>query len=330
MKRVLTTLGLILTLAAQCAHDHMALRDNPADRVYRIDVLRVRDPRLPDLTDAQFTDMLERLRGHVREYLGYRVEFTLLPQIDILEFKKANRRLDGTAEMRELRADLLDIGSESDRARLRSFIDTLVEKTGEDILRSYVPSYRARPDRAAFAERLYADYVTRLASIQSIRTGDGTALAGGEYADTLTYPFWEMALRRLPKGHFVFTNTIMADAEVNIPIYVALRYGVTTGMVTGNASNAFRAAGVMFLYPFLSRDAFFARERKERIPDSLLTDVIALYSTHEMGHFLNHFRDYYDHPRCIMVPAADLNYLRWYRERKGARCPLPHEKLKQF
>jgi hypothetical protein len=49
-------------------------------------------------------------------------------------------------------------------------------------------------------------------------------LPPGRYADTLTYPFWDMALRHLHGAHFIFTNTIMADMELDIPIYVALRF----------------------------------------------------------------------------------------------------------
>jgi len=274
--------------------------------------------------------MLVHLAGYIRDYLGYRVTFPVAPARDLATFQKEMAFTARTKEMKELKEGLLDPDSRGDMKRLEASIRDLVRKTDEKTLIAYVPGYRAGTDREKLASALFERYERNLKSIHAIRTKDGSALSGAGYEETLTYPFWEMALRNLKNAHFIFPNTVMADAEVDIPIYVVLRYGITTGMVTENRVNAYGAAGVIFTYPFLARDPFFSKERGETIPKEALLRVIALYTAHEFGHFLNHFKDYYDHPNCIMVPANDLNYLRWYRERLERKCALPHERLERF
>jgi hypothetical protein len=330
-RSVFRTLSVILFAAhLSCTAGEQALRDIPSDRIHEVRIIRILDPRLPRLSDSEFNDMLRHLQAYIKEYLGYDARFTRVPDIDLLQFRKEMAFIENLDDMKVLKQGLLDITRDTDRRRLRDYIHTLVHKTDKKILASYVPDYAADKDPRRLAQRLYVRYVEKLQTIQGIRTADGTALNSSVYGDTLTYPFWEMALRHLQKADFVFTNTIMADAEIDIPVYVVLRYGITTGMVTGNNHNSFKGAGIMFTFPFLSQDSFFVKERKERISGAEKTRVIALYSTHEFGHLLNHYKDYYDHRNCIMVPANDLNYFRWYRERREGRCTLEHEKLRQF
>ncbi len=324
--------GLIVLVLAftACARTGRALRDMPADRGYEITVQQVNDPRLPALSENEFRTMLAYLTGYIRDYLGYRVTFTVAPARGLASLQKEMAFTAQTREMKELKESLLDPGSRGDMKRLEDYIRDLVRKTDERTLIAYVPGYRAGGDREKLASALFERYERNLKTIHAIRTKDGSALSGAGYEETLTYPFWEMALRNLKNAHFIFPNTVMADAEVDIPIYVVLRYGITTGMVTENRVNAYGAAGVIFTYPFLARDPFFSKERGEAIPNEALLKLIALYTAHEFGHFLNHYKDYYDHPNCIMVPANDLNYLRWYRERLEKKCALPHEKLERF
>lgn len=322
---------LIALLCVSCATlRDTPLADLPKDAGYSIVIQRVDDPRLPSLSESEFQDMLERLRNYIEEYLGYRVSFFVKGNIAMRDFQARMRFIDTLPEMGDLKKNLLDTANPADHARLRNYIGGLINATDERILSAYVPNYRSHRNKAQLRDSLYTQYIEKLLKIQHMPTGDVTPLDSPEYAETLTYPFWDASLKYLTGAHFVFTNTIMADMEVDIPIYVALRYGITTGMVEGNVSNEYRAAGVLFTLPFLSHDPFFEEERGEAIPPEKLTDVIALYATHEFGHFLNHYRDYYDHSNCIMVPANDLNYFRWYRERKESKCPRVHETLKNF
>jgi hypothetical protein len=322
---------IILFVIASCATLRGgALRDLSADREYTIVVQRVLDARLPSLTEEQFQDMLDKLKGYIHEHLGYRVSFLLKGNKDLLKFTREMAYAENLPVMKELKKSLLDENNPDDAKRFREYLTKLISSTPEPILKTYVPRYSSYRDRADLVERLYTEYLKKLRLINSIRTKDGTALKSSAYAATLTYPFWDTALRELRGAHFIFSNTVMADLEVDIPIYVVLRYGITTGMVEANAHSEYGGAGVIFTYPFIARDGFFMSEREEQIPPEMLTDVIALYSTHEFGHLLNHYKDYYDHKNCMMVPANDLNYFRWYRERKEKKCELPHEKLKSF
>lgn len=329
MNRLRYLTAALLALTSCVTLREGALRDLPAEREYVITVQRVIDDRLPSLSEAEFQDMLDRTSTYVRDYLGYEVKFYIKGNMRLLDFMKTMEFMRSDALMAELKQSLLNPDDPGDRERLRIFIRKLVNGTDEVILKSYVPGYEGFKNREDLSEHLYANYVEKLNKIRRIPTKKG-ALAEQVYEEALTYPFWEGALRHLKGAHFIFTNTIMADMELDIPIYVALRYGITTGMVTENRHNEFGASGVMFTMPFVSRDEFFETERAESIPPDRLTDVIALYTTHELGHFLNHYKDYYDHRNCIMVPANDLNYYRWYRERKEKKCELKHEKLKNF
>lgn len=330
MKRSLRPV-LAVILALSCSTlGTPTLRDLPKDREYPIVVRHIVDPRLPALSEPEFQDMLDRCRVYIREYLGYDVTFFVQANQPLLDFRNEMRGLDNLPMMAELKKSLLDVNSETDRARLKNYIEDLVAAAPESTLRRHVPDFGRFAGRKEIAAHIHRQYIEKLRKIQNIRTADGTPLAAGPYADTLTYPFWDMALRHLQGAHFIFTNTIMADMELDIPIYVALRFGITTGLVEENLNNAYRAAGIIFTYPFLSRDGFFVSERGSEIPGERLTDVIALYATHEFGHFLNHYRDYYDHDNCIMVPAHDLDYYGWYLDKKDKKCALEHEKLRRF
>lgn len=327
-KRYIT---LILSAALSCASlNDAVLRDLPQDREYTVTVMRVNDPRLPRLTDAQFSDMLSRLRGYIREHLGYRVRFIDKGEKDLLSFRKEMEFINALPMMKEVRASLLDPAKKEDMEKLKKFIREMVARTEETVLEMQVPGYGRFKTREEAADRLFREYADKIKRINAIRTGDGTPLAHPRYAETLTYPFWDLVLRNIKEADFIFSNTIMADAELDIPIYVVLRYGITTGLVEENRFNSFGGAGIIFTYPFLARDPFFAKERVEGIPPEDMTDVLALYSAHEFGHFFNRYKDYYDHKNCMMVPAHNLNYYRWYLERKYGRCPLVHEKLKHF
>lgn len=328
--RLLRYIAAPLLILVSCATlRDGTLRDLPPDREYVIIVQRVIDDRLPSLGEGEFQDMLDRTRTYIRDYLGYDVKFFLKANLGLLEFMRSMEFTRSSKEMAELKKSLLNPDDPGDRERLRSSIRKLVDGTDESILKGYIPGYDNFKSRGDLSEHLYAQYVRKLNRIRRIPTKKGT-LADPPYEEALSYPFWELALRHLKGAHLIFTNTIMADMELDIPIYVVLRYGITTGMVTENRRNEFGAAGVMFTMPFISRDEFFEAEREDGIPAGRLTDVIALYTVHEMGHFLNHYRDYYDHRNCIMVPANDLNYYRWYRERMEKKCGLEHEKLKKL
>ncbi len=322
---------LIILITASCATlKEGALRDLPPDKEYIITVQRVLDRRLPSLTESEFQDMLDRLQGYIREYLGYRVSFFVKGNKDLLQVKNEFAYIRNLDSMKELKTLLLDDNSAGDTQRFREYLARLIGAADESMLQSYVPGYSAFKSRDALVDFLYREYLKKLKLINGIRTNDGTPLRSTPYADTLTYPFWDMLLREIRGVNFIFTNTVMADLELDIPIYVVLRYGITTGMVEANTSNEYGGAGVIFTYPFTAQDGFFMSEREEQIPPDKLTDVIALYAAHEFGHLLNHYKDFYSHKNCIMVPANDLNYYRWYRERKEKKCALPHEKLKHF
>lgn len=331
MKYLTYTVILIFTLLS-CAtlKDNAPLKDLPADNEYTIVIQRVLDKRLPYLSEAEFQDMLNRTREYIREHLGYTVHFYIKGNKDLPEFMKDMEFINSLDTMDELKRLLLNPDDQLDRQKLKQSIEKLIAETPEATLKTYVPNYERYKSKNELCDYLYQNYLNKLLKINNIITKDGSKLADHRYSASLTYPFWDTVLREAQFCNFIFANTIMADMELELPLYVTLRYGITTGLVEGNRYNMYRACGIIFTYPFLSKDNFFINEREEQIPQKELTDVIALYSTHEFGHFLNHYKDYYDHKNCIMVPANSLNYYKWYRDKKEKRCGLPHEKLKQF
>jgi hypothetical protein len=306
------------------------LQELPLDREYVLAAQQVDDARLPRLSAAEFADVLGRVSAYVREYLGYHITFTAKRERDLLSFKKDLAYIDSLPAMKEAKSYLLDPSSQTDRERLRSDIAKTVQAVPERVLRMHMKNFGAFPNRAAAAERVYLNYVDVLQKIYQLPTQDVTLLASPGYVDTLTYPFWDVAIREYADAQFIVSNTVMADMETDLPIYVILRGGVTTGMTEKNPSGPAGGSVVLFTLPFISKDNFFEAAREEKIPAAEKTDVIALYAVHEFGHLLNHFKDYSDHEHCIMVPAHGLNYYKWYRENKANKCALPHEKLKSF
>jgi hypothetical protein len=307
-----------------------ALQDLPADREYVFAAQQIDDARLPHLSAAEFSDVLGRVSAYVREYLGYRITFTAKRARDLLAFKRDLAYIDALPAMKEAKSYLLDPASRSDRERLRSDIAKTMQAAPEKVLRMHMKNFGTFPDRAAAAERVYLNYVEVLQKIYQLPTQDITLIASPGYVDTLTYPFWDVAVREYRDAQFIVSNTVMADMEIELPIYVILRGGVTTGLTERNPASPAGGSIVLFTLPFISKDNFFEGAREEAIPAAEKTDVIALYAVHEFGHLLNHYIDYSDHEHCIMVPAHGLNYYKWYRENKARKCELPHEKLRSF
>ncbi|TAL32188.1 MAG: hypothetical protein EPN93_16360 [Spirochaetes bacterium] len=324
-----------LLLAASCTSGPQGtpvsvMPDLPIEREYVLAARQVDDTRLPRLADAQFALVLDRIAARVKEYLGYRITFTMKPALDLLAFRSEMAYIEDLPAMKEVRGYLLDPEKAADRERLRSDIAKTIGAAPDRVLAMQVKDFGKFPDRASLAGHVYRGYVDNLRKIYQIPTHDVTLLADPAYLETLTYPFWDMAVREYGGAQFILSNTVMADMETELPIYVILRGGVTTGLTERNEKSHVGGAIVLFTLPFISDDNFFTAAREEAIPAHEMTDVIALYAVHEFGHLLNHYKDYSDHENCIMVPAHGLNYYKWYRERKEKKCELPHEKLAGF
>ncbi len=79
------------------------------DAEYPIVIRHIIDPRLPSLSEAEFQDMLDRCKGYIYEYLGYRVSFFVQGNQGIQAFREETKSLDDLPMMRELKKSLLDI-----------------------------------------------------------------------------------------------------------------------------------------------------------------------------------------------------------------------------
>ncbi len=144
--------------------------------------------------------------------------------------------------------------------------------------------------------------------------------------EQMSYAHWSVIAYNLKKADFIITNTVIAGADTDMPIYVINRGGVTSAFVENNLYNPYQAAGIFATYQYLSNGSYFSKARGY-LPKSLLIKVMAHLFVYELGHFLGRYKEYYNLKRFVHVAPTDLNYRRWYQAIDPKIHPMDSSKL---
>ena len=183
-------------------------------------------------------------------------------------------------------------------------------------------------DKAADAAT--EQFLDRFAEIQRIPLSGGGSFADPAHPLVSSYVHWAVLQYECREADFILTNTMMASADTQMPIYVISRGGITLGNTDNNPYNPYQGTTVVGLFPFLSDAPFFLRQRGA-LPDDERMEVVATFCMHEFGHLFERCIEYYDHPHCVHVAPPRLDLYQWHREiRQNGPCQLPHQKLPSF
>ena len=295
------------------------------ERPLELRVLYLDDPRLPSLAPAQRRTLEAKVAELLLGWFGYHAHLREVGTENLPAFFAAHAAIFRT-HATLLRGEI-DPAREADRERLGVTIRrTLVPLSLAEIgawLPSPVPATREEAVR-----RLGERFLARWQEIRGIPLAGGGTVADPARTELNSYLHWCALMYELEEADLVFTNSMIIDVEEEMPLPVIARGGVVAGNTNANRHNAFGAAAVVGLLPFLSHAPFWLRERGA-IPEAERLDAIATLTLHELGHMLLRRSHPADHPRgCVHTPEPALRYYDWHLAiRKNGPCPLPHSLL---
>ena len=281
------------------------------NKTYTLRLLRVYDPELPDLTEEQYASLYQYIEKTAKEYVGYQVRIIPQKKINILKFfNQYSRFFSSRAAQTEILSQYIDFSDENGKKRVRDTIIRAVQHLGSKI-KNYIPTqFASNFERAV--NYLYNEFTRKFNEIRKIKIHNKTFFRK-DYAFTQSYVHLSVILRHLQEADFIVTNTMIAGADSDMPIYVILRGGITSGFVDGNFHNApYNAAGMVGLFQFISNAPFFIKERR-KIPGDTLLPLIALMFGHEFGHFFARYKEMYVPEAGIHATSTGLDYLNWYK-----------------
>jgi len=284
----------------------------PLDRAktYTLRLLRVIDNRLPDLSDEKYKELFKEIESVVREYLGFKIQIVSRGKKDILEYFNSFKKYFDNSKAKPILSTYINVTTKEGKKRLMACIKSVVDTLGDKI-KNYV-SPDISNSKIKVINYLYNNFLIRLNEIMDIQTANGKFYTP-DYANTQSYVHWDIIAHHINNADIVITNTMIASADSDMPIYVILRGGITSGFVEDNFHN-YPVSGVCIvgLFQFLSDAPFFLKYRG-KIPAGLLIKVIAMMVGHEMGHLLLRYKEMYEPFAGIHMTAVDLNYLKWYQ-----------------
>ena len=280
-------------------------------KIYTLRLLRVYDPELPDLSEEQYASLYEYIEKTAKEYVGYQVKIIPQKKINILEFfNQYSRFFLSRAAQTEILSQYINFSGENGKKRVKDTIVRVVNHLGNKI-KNYIPAEHSSNFEKA-VNYLYNEFTRKFNEIRKIKIQNNTFFRQN-YAYTQSYVHWSVILRHLQESDFIVTNTMIAGADSDMPIYVILRGGITSGFVDGNFHNApYNAAGMVGLFQFISNAPFFIKERG-KIPGDTLLPLIALMFGHEFGHFFARYKEMYVPEAGIHATSTGLDYLNWYK-----------------
>ena len=292
------------------------LRDIPGDREYVIRVMRIVDPRLEDFSDEKYASLLKQIESDLLYYLGYQVKLKDVGKKEILPFFRSYKKVFKKPQFQYLIGrHFLHLDKDEDKIRLRNSIESMVKDKPWEILKKYVSDKSINSKNTEqLTNFFYNQFLDKYNSIGKVPVTQGKGfLRDGEYELTQHYTYWSAVLQNTKEADLFITNSIIAGADDEMPLYVINRGGITSGITENNIYNSYQGAVVLTLMPFISNHEYFNKARGT-ISENLLIPIISMMGVHEFGHLLDRFDEYYDLPSSPQNAPVDLRYQAWYED----------------
>ncbi len=324
---LLQRLVLAITLLAGLAHAQQQFLPLPAlpEGVIELRVAYVRNPRLPEMTDARLQLLLETARLGVREHFGRDIKFTTPARLSVQDLFQRFTPEDAKL----LNSGIYDFkAGRGDDARLRkAYVQGIGRhKDNLDDQINYVRPYLLAPlaghNIEALSDALMQTHLARLRQFATQRMPDGGLLIDEQPYNE--YAYWvSVDFIRLPY-EVVITNQLFASAEYYDPeVHSAIRGGITNGIATQNGGARFGSSSMVSTYPFIGEDA---TTKKLRGNESYSSDDAAKYAAyllvHELGHQLLHLGHPFGRKACVMNPVELLYFRAWVSQFSAKDCPV--------
>ena len=293
--------------------------------VIELRVAYVRNPRLPEMTDAQLQLLLELARQGVREHFSHDIQFTTPARLNIQE---VFRRF--TAEDTKQRNTVIyDFKTgRGSNARLRKAYVQGIGRHKDDLedqinyVRPYLLAPLAGYNIEALSDALMQTHLARLRQFAMQRMSDGGLLIDEQPYNE--YAYWSRLDSVLLPYEVVITNQFIVSAEyIGIEVHSAIRGGISNGMLSRNGSARFGSTSLVSTYPFIGEDA---ATKELRGNESYSSDDAAKYAAymlvHELGHQLLHLGHPFGRKACVMNPVELLYFRVWVSQFSAKDCPI--------
>ncbi len=324
-RQVLSALTLVLLSSIAAAQQRSLPLPVLPDGVIELRVAYVRNPRLPEMSDAQLQLLMESARVGVREHFGRDIQFTAPVRLGVQElFQRFT-----AADVRNLHRGIYDFKTgRGNDARLRTaFVQDLGRHQDNlDDQINYVRPYLLAPlagrSYEALGDALMQTQLARLRQFTAQRLSDGGLLMDGHPYNE--YAFWgSLDFIRLPY-EVVITNQLIASVEYyDVEVHSAIRGGISNGITAQNGAARFLSTSVVSTYPFIAEDA---ATRALRGNESYSGDDAAQYAAyllvHELGHQLWHLGHPFGKKACVMNPTQLLHFRVWVSQLSATDCPV--------
>jgi len=303
-------------------------------KTYTIRVQRVDDPRFPSLSEQQYKQLLADIVRDTKYFLGYNIEIREVEPTDILSlFLQYRDRFDLPKYKYHIGAHYIDTSDEKGVVRLKETIAAEIDYRSPKIIERYLPAeksslYKTKEQRVEYFTEQFLQADSELDKLPCALSE--CTLREGQYRYTQHYIYWSVLLQESESVDLFITNSIIAGADDQMPVYVINRGGITSAITENNVHNQFQGAVVLGAMPFISEAPFFL-ERRDKLPEILIPDILSMMVVHEFGHLFARHREYYDLPGSPWNAPVDLDYFTWYKkiiDRKAAGRVL--EKLDKY
>ncbi|RME87879.1 MAG: hypothetical protein D6767_11125 [Candidatus Hydrogenedentota bacterium] len=303
------------------------LKPIPKDKAVSIRVLKLTDPRLPDLPKEKILELLTQARKFANVYLGYDVRFLYLGEDDLKDFFESHADYFKRPEFRyRIASAILHPEQPNDEKILRESIFNTLRKRKWNIVQKYLPEGKSASDYKEAAKIIADSFLQKYFSIAKAKVKDGTIFKSKEYAPTQDYLYWTSLQYELKEADLIITNSMIFSADDGMPPYVLKRGGITSAVTENNLFNPLQGTIVLGLHQFISTNPTIQKMRGD-IPEKDLPSVIAMLLTHELGHLLLRLDEYYDLEHSVHVAPRGLNYYPWYLDIvQNSTGVLPPEK----
>lgn len=290
----------------------------------KIRVVRVINPRLPSITDEEFSQILEQAKTVFKKTKGVDLVFIDSGTVNIRDFffKYGGEDPDKVETFMQPRNRMIQAFS-NDRSQTYEYMFENVAPLVDPATRSRL---KTREDIIRLAVSSHFD---KLSQIKGLRLPDGAPLLErGPYGE---FTYWGKINLKQADYDLIITNQILASMETeDVSVSASMRGGVNTGM-TSPSPGPYGGAALLSTFPILTEHSYFTRDHGRNYDRGTGILIAGTYLTHELAHLILHEGHPVKHPGCVLNTARGLRYLDWYEDAVNRpACKKKHPVLTRF
>jgi len=288
---------------------------------------------LTGITKKEFKFFLNRTRKIVKKYLGYKIKFKTLAGQSIKSYFKIHQGRFKTKTLSiPSKLWFIDIYAKRHNELILNAVTHVVKKEKHELIEKYFGSLPKNKLNKSYI--IFNKFKNRLDSLYKQKDLSGKDLLSASNKERLyhfSFGHWISLINQEKEADFIITNSMIAAADPDMPLYVLNRGGITSGFVENNEFRPFGAGAVIGLLPFIFNGEYFKKVRGSW-PKKEALGYAAFLMAHEIGHFLARKKEGYKNAGSLHQAAKDLNYKSWVNLIKEKHFKLDYDPgtLKHF